>query len=190
MSEYNVKNGPWGKEGEVELAPLSARGDSTSPMTRSYETVSRAENNDIPFSPFAWVRSSFTFKGILARRDYLQLVFMPVLSLLMANFWLQNKLQPVFSDTNMNFSQETFIKMQIYVQNLTFGQVMLMILVTFFVFFCLWSIIVSSFKRLKDCGVNPIGSFIISFMAILGFWPIAVIIFSFIPSQQKNKVTK
>lgn len=182
MSEYNAENGPWGKAGDVELASSE---DKLNPPLR------QAQAQDMPkankgLSPLAWIGSSFTFRGILGRKEYLQLILMPALTLLMCNLWLQQKLQPLFLESGMGFSQEMLLKTRLYMEGLPSGQFALIFIVSLSVFFCLWSMIVSSTKRLKDCGLSPLASFMISIIAILALWPIAIIIFSFIPSKQNK----
>ncbi len=171
--------GPWGKVGDVEVITAE-----TQPQMQA-ETINDGFQNFA--SPFAWFKYSFKLKGILNRKEYLQLIFVPAFTFLMGNIWLQLKLVPAIIDKPVNNLKEAFIASQLYMEALPNNQKMLVFIVSLLLLFCLWSLMISTIKRLKDCGLNNIASLLVAVLGIVFLWPVMVIIASFIPSNIEKK---
>ncbi len=168
--------GPWGKTGDVEIISLE----------RKEEEQQQAASEDFS-SPFAWFKHSFKLKGKINRKAYLQLIFVPAFTFLIGNIWLQSKLMPAIKNQGFTHMQEIFMASQLYMESLSDGQKMLTVIVSLLLLFCLWSLIVHTIKRLRDCGMHISVSIIVAIFGIFTVWPLTIIMASFIPSKQDKK---
>ncbi len=174
--------GPWGKTGDVEVA--------TSPPPLRGEPSKNLDEEPDYSGAFAWLKYSFRFRGRLNKRNYLRLISIPSLMIFWAIYGCKKKLMPAFAGQQIENVNGLLTAYQSYIETLPKNEIWTIFIVSVFLIFCLYCIVIHTMKRLRDFNVNNILCFIIPFFgALIFFWPlvITVIIVSLASSQQDKK---